>query len=229
MLPCTLGDIDVSATIPAGTIKVIHSLKLFIAENSKSARKFLKSANHPLPQNEIVVNQINKHDPTEGVPDAMQMLTSGVDIGFLSEAGLPGVADPGAIFARKAHELNIPVHSLTGPSSLLLALSASGMNGQSFSFHGYLPKEPEKRKVQIRQLESDSKKEGSCKIFIETPYRNRALFDSIIEVCGVGTLLCVASNLTLEDQYIKTLSIKSWKNNPPDINKKPTVFILEAQ
>ena len=217
-----------SSVLSTSVIKIIHDLNYFVVEKSKSARKFLKLTDHPLSQSELLVYQIDKHNPSSEIDTHIKKIISGVDVGFISESGMPGIADPGSYLAAKAHQAGIIVRSLTGPNSITLALAGSGLNGQSFCFHGYLPKDQDQRRIRIGDLELNSRKLNQTQIFIETPYRNQIMMKDILKVCGPETLLCISSNLTLNDEFHVTLPIKEWKNRVPDLNKKPTVFLLYA-
>ncbi len=225
LIPSSLGSDDVKLYLPQGTIDIIHSLKYFIVENEKTARQFLKTCAIPTPQSELNISVLDKHN----TPDYNNLLVpalKGNDIGLLSEAGCPGVADPGAGVVKAAYANNIVVMPLVGPSSLLLALMASGMNGQSFCFHGYLPIDAEERARKIKLLEKDSISRNQTQLFIETPYRNNQLLKELLIQCDSNTRLCIACNLTMPDQYIATKKISAWKKDLPDLNKKPTVFLI---
>ncbi len=226
LIPCWLGETELDYILPTGVITIIHSLNEFIVENEKSARAFLKRSGIPTAQSQLIIHEINKHDAHFDYGEFLKNCLAGKNIGLLSEAGVPAVADPGAQLVKKAHEKNIKVVPLTGPSSILLALMASGMNGQSFAFHGYLPKEKNELVQKIKLLEKESQQKNQTQIFIETPYRNNQLLSEIIKTCHDQTLLCIASDITLKDQSIKTKSIASWRKTPPDLNKKPTVFLI---
>ena len=225
LIPTTLGTIETDHVIPSRVKDIIASLEFFIVENEKSARHFLKSLDAGVIQSNLKIDVLDKHDQ-EDISGLLKPLTEGNNMGLLSEAGCPGVADPGAEIVKAAHEKNIQVVPLTGPSSVLLALMASGMNGQSFCFNGYLPKEKEQRKLKLKELESRSFKKNQTEIFIETPYRNMQMMEDISSVCEPSTLLCVATDITLKSEMIFTRRVSEWKKNVPDINKRPTVFLL---
>jgi 16S rRNA (cytidine1402-2'-O)-methyltransferase len=212
-------------------------LDYFIAENAKTARAFLKlvSTTHPLgkPLQEIEIRELNINTAASELPALLAPLLAGRNAGLVSEAGVPAVADPGADLVRLAHQKNIPVKPLVGPSSILLALMASGLNGQSFAFQGYLPTDSGQRANRLRQLEQRSRQEKQTQIFIETPYRNEAMLEAIANHCTSSTLLTVATDLTLETETVRTQSVQIWKNEItagrfPDFKKKPTVFLLLA-
>ena len=225
LIPSSLGSDDVHLFLPQGTLDIIRTLKYFIVENEKTARYFLKTCNIPIAQSELVISVLDKHS----TPDFNALLTpalQGNDMGLLSEAGCPAVADPGAGVVKVAYSNNILVMPLIGPSSLLLALMASGMNGQSFCFHGYLPIDAEERVRKIKLLEKDSITRKQTQIFIETPYRNNQLLKDLMNQCDPSSRLCIACNLTLPDQFISTKKIAIWKKELPDLNKKPTVFLI---
>jgi 16S rRNA (cytidine1402-2'-O)-methyltransferase len=226
IIPCTLGGNETDHVIPQDVKRIIASLEYFIVENEKSARYFLKSLDAGIIQPQLKINVLNKHDEKKDIRNFLGPLLEGYNIGLLSEAGCPGVADPGALVVDLAHINKIKVVPLTGPSSILLALMASGLNGQSFCFHGYLPVEKTQRKAMLKKLEKESLTKKQTQIFIETPYRNMPLVNDIVEVCEPATLLCVAADITLETEMIKTHSIGEWKKMIPDINKRPAVFLL---
>jgi len=223
--------------LPASVREITAQLDYFIAENAKTARAFLKlvSTTHPLgkPLQEIEIRELNINTAASELPSLLAPLLAGRNAGLVSEAGVPAVADPGADLVRLAHQKNIPVKPLVGPSSILLALMASGLNGQSFAFQGYLPTDSGQRANRLRQLEQRSRQEKQTQIFIETPYRNEAMLDAIANHCTNSTLLTVATDLTLETESVRTQSIQVWKNEItagrfPDFKKKPTVFLLLA-
>ena len=225
LVPCTLGSEETSCFIPQGVKKIISTLEYFIVENEKSARKFLKKAG-AINQQELHILELDKHELNVNYQSMLLPAVNGMNIGLLSEAGAPAVADPGAAIVNAAHQLQIKVKPLSGPSSILLSLMASGLNGQSFSFHGYLPIEKEARIKKIGLLEKDARVRNQTQLFIETPYRNNQLLKDLIEILSPETKLCIACNITLPDEYILTKSIASWKKQLPELNKKPCVFLL---
>jgi 16S rRNA (cytidine1402-2'-O)-methyltransferase len=209
-----------------------------VAENAKTARAFLKlvAQDHPLarPLQEIRIAELNVNTPPQALTALLQPLLDGVDAGLVSEAGVPAVADPGADLVRLAHQHGIQVRPLVGPSSLLLAVMASGLNGQSFAFNGYLPTDAAQRSKRIAQLEQRSRAEKQTQLLIETPYRNGAMLEALVNACQPGTLVCVATDLTLATESVRTLTAAKWKaqlasGKAPDFHKKPTVFLFLAQ
>jgi 16S rRNA (cytidine1402-2'-O)-methyltransferase len=226
LIPCTLGSTETVHVIPENVKVIISRLEYFIVENEKSARHFLKSLDAGIIQSNLKIAVLDKHDEQKGIGELLKPISEGKNIGLLSEAGCPAVADPGAVVVELAHKKNIKVVPLTGPSSILLALMASGLNGQSFCFNGYLPKEKEHRKLKLKELENSSFKKRQTEIFIETPYRNMQMMEDITSVCEPATLLCIATDITLESEMIFTKPIAEWRKNIPDINKRPTVFLL---
>lgn len=228
LLPTPLGE-DSIHTIPAYVIDIIHSLDVFVVERAKTARHFLKAIAFPKAFDDCLFFELNKRtDPSE-IASFLDPIQEGRSIGLLSEAGVPAVADPGSQLVLKAHQKAVEVMPLVGPSSILLALMASGMNGQSFSFKGYLsPKRPQLAK-ELKKLESLSARMKETQLFIETPYRNTAFFETALQVLGPNTLLGVATDLSLPSQYVVTKTIKDWKKQtPPELHKRPTVFLLLA-
>jgi 16S rRNA (cytidine1402-2'-O)-methyltransferase len=235
LIPNTLGDTETLASVlPEQVQQITSQLDYFVAENAKTARAFLKliGAQHPLckPMQEIQIAELNVNTPAAALADLLAPLLAGRDGGLVSEAGVPAVADPGADLVRLAHQHKIPVRPLVGPSSLLLAVMASGLNGQSFAFNGYLPTDAAQRAARIKELELRSRKEKQTQLFIETPYRNAAMLEALIASCAPGTLVCVATDLSLPTETIRTITAAQWKTAPaPDFHKKPTVFLLLAQ
>ena len=237
LIPNSLGAGALDEVLPASVRETTAQLDYFIAENAKTARTFLKlvSITHPLgkPLQEIEIRELNINTAASELPSLLAPLLAGQNAGLVSEAGVPAVADPGADLVRLAHQKNIPVKPLVGPSSILLALMASGLNGQSFAFQGYLPTDSGQRANRLRQLEQRSRQEKQTQIFIETPYRNEAMLEAIANHCTSSTLVTVATDLTLETETVRTQSVQVWKNEItagrfPDFKKKPTVFLLLA-
>ena len=241
LLPNTLGLAHPTQplfdVIPTEVQKLTAHLGHFVAENAKTARAYLKlvNANYPLrlPLQEIRISELNINTKDSELTALLDPLMNGQDVGLISEAGVPAVADPGANLVRLAHQNNILVRPLVGPSSLLLAVMASGLNGQSFAFNGYLPTDASQRNKRIQELEARSRKERQTQLFIETPYRNGALLEALCQSCQPNTQLCVATDLTLPTESIQTKSASVWsgliaKGQMPDFNKKPTVFLLLA-
>lgn len=244
LIPNTLGPGDadagdpLAALIPTDVQAVAARLDCFIAENAKTTRAFLKliALQHPLarPLQEIEIAELNVNTPEAALPHLLQPLLAGRDAGLISEAGVPAVADPGANLVRLAHARGIRVRPLVGPSSLLLAVMASGLNGQSFAFNGYLPIDAAQRAKQIKLLEERSRKERQTQLFIETPYRNAALLETLASTCQPGTLVCAATDLSLATESIATQTAGAWKKQlaagkTPDLHKRPTVFLLLGQ
>jgi 16S rRNA (cytidine1402-2'-O)-methyltransferase len=215
--------------LPTATREVGCSLRHFVVENAKTARGSLKALGHPTPLRDLDICELPVKLDEESLQALLAPIFAGHDLGLMSEAGCPAVADPGALLVRAAHQQNIKVKPLVGPSSLLLALMASGLDGQRFAFHGYLPARDPERSSAIQALERDSARLKQTQLFIETPYRNTVLFQALLQHCKPVTRLCVASNLTLSSESIFTDSIAGWrKRQAPEIDKHPTVFLLLA-
>ena len=243
LIPNTLGSTEhsddaLAHIIPEQVRATTARLDYFVAENAKSARAFLKliAIKHPLakPLQEITIAELNVNTPAAALAGLLAPLLAGRDAGLVSEAGVPAVADPGADLVRLAHQHGITVRPLVGPSSLLLAVMASGLNGQSFAFNGYLPTDAALRAKRIKELENRSRSEKQTQLFIETPYRNAAMLEALVAQCQPGTLICVATDLSLESESIQTQTGAKWKSRlsagkAPDFHKKPTVFLLLAQ
>lgn len=229
MIPTTLGASDVDKILPTSVKETIHGLNEFIVENSKTARAFLKSMQIPTPQNELTLHVLNKHTEEQELHSYLKACRQGKSIGLISEAGCPGIADPGAEIAAIAHKEDIQIIPLVGPSSILLSLMASGMNGQSFCFHGYLPIDRKEIKKKLKDLESVSRKNHQTQLFIETPYRNSKLLEALLQNLQNQTQLCIACDLSLDTEYIKTKSIQQWKKvTKPDLHKRPCIFLILA-
>jgi 16S rRNA (cytidine1402-2'-O)-methyltransferase len=226
LIPSSLGNEDPEYFLPKETLNVIHRLSFFIVENEKTARAFLKSCKITIPQQELNIFELDKHNPNQDILEFLKPAKEGHSIGLLSEAGCPAVADPGALIVAAAHKLNITVKPLVGPSSLLLALMASGLDGQRFCFHGYLPIEKEARVKAIQKLEKEAQQKKETQLFIETPYRNNQMLNDLLASCNNETRVCLAVSLNTAEEWIKTLRIQDWKKQTPDINKKPCVFLL---
>lgn len=226
LIPTTLGESPLAAILPEQVRQIAASLKVYVAENPKTARQYLKQIGLDTPLQEIEIHTLDKHTKADELLRLLQPALNGKDIGLVSEAGCPAVADPGALLVRLAHSQGIRVVPLVGPSSILLALMGSGMNGQSFAFHGYLPIQKPERCKRISELEKESGSRNQTQIFIEAPYRNQALLEDLVQTCEPGTELCIATDLTLETERIETRKIAEWRKKLPDINKKPTIFLL---
>lgn len=227
LLPNTLGNPDTTRTIPAAVPELTRVVKIYIVENLRSARRFLKSLDRSIDIDQLVFYELNEHTTFEEIPDFLNEVIEGADAAVLSEAGLPAVADPGALVVAMAHQKGIRVIPLTGPSSVLLSLMASGLNGQAFTFHGYLPVKQPERVKKIRELDLTVKRKKETQIFIEAPYRNDGLLSDILASCDSSTLLCVAADLTMESEYIRTKSVGDWKKEKkPSLHKRPVIFLL---
>ncbi len=227
LFPVTLGSNEsIPKVIPVYNHEILHGIRVFIVENIRTARRFIKKSGHPLPIDDMQFFELNKRTSEEAVDAFLKPAENGEDVGILSEAGTPAVADPGAVVVGLAHRKNIRVVPLVGPNSIILTLMASGFNGQQFCFHGYLPIESRQRIVKIRELEQAAWRKSISQIFIETPYRNNSMLESLMKTCKPQTLLCVASNLTLPTEKIVTRNMAGWKKETADLNKKPAVFIL---
>ncbi len=228
LIPTPLGD-DAVHTLPAYVIQTLHRLDYFIVERAKTARRFIKSTEPERPINVLTVFELNKYDPADGIARFLEPAAQGHDIGVLSEAGCPGVADPGALVVQEAHRRGIEVVPMVGPSSLLLGLMASGMNGQSFTFHGYLPHKPNELSSKLKQLELLSQRHQQTQLFIETPYRNNNLLEMMIKTLSPNTQFAVAVDISLPTETIISLPIHQWKKQKlPDFHKRPAIFLLYA-
>lgn len=228
LIPTPLGADDIAWTTPAAVRQCAARLGHYIVEHPKTARQFLKQIGCILPLQEIRMQVLNEHTPFNELEGLLAPLLAGNDVGLLSEAGCPAVADPGAGLVRLAHQRNLRVVPLVGPSSILLALMASGLNGQRFVFRGYLPAERSKRVSKIVELERDSIARDQTQIFIETPYRNQKLLESLVFTCHDDTVLCIACNLTLASEYISTRTVREWRHSLPELNEKPAIFLLQG-
>lgn len=226
LIPTTLGDNAPLEVLPISVKKVIEQVDTFIVENEKNARRFIKSIEPRKQQSSLTLFPLNKFtDPTE-LPSYLDPCLQGKNVGLLSDAGCPGVADPGADIVKIAHDKNIQVVPLVGPSSILLAMMSSGMNGQSFTFNGYLPIDKDEKKQEIKQLERLSFEKNQSQLFIETPYRNNKMLEDMCQYLESNTHICVACDITLPTEYIKTKSVSEWKKNKVDLHKRPTIFII---
>jgi 16S rRNA (cytidine1402-2'-O)-methyltransferase len=232
LIPNTLGDGDeaaLAAVLPVPVRERAGTLASYIGENAKTTRAVLKRVGTTRPIQEIEIRELNVNTPPAEIDKLLAPLLAGIDTGLVSEAGVPAVADPGALLVRRAHERGIKVVPLVGPSSILLALMASGLNGQSFAFHGYLPVDANERVKKLRELEQHSRKAKQTQIFIETPYRNRTMLDALLANCAPSTLVCVAVDLTLPAETIVSRTVTDWKKQPaPDLHKRPAIFLLLA-
>ncbi len=231
LIPNTLGDGDaaaLAAVIPDPVRAQAARLGYFIGENAKTTRAFLKRVGSERPIQEIEIRELNVNTPAAEIDGLLAPILAGSDAGLVSEAGCPAVADPGALLVRRAHQLGVRVVPLVGPSSILLALMASGMNGQSFAFHGYLPVDAAQRAKRLRELEQQSRKASQTQLFIETPYRNRALLETLLTTCTPSTLICVAVDLTLPTERIVTRPASEWQLDLLDLHKRPALFLMLA-
>ena len=228
LIPCTLGEYEPSLVIPAPVLNLLRKLRVFVVEDIRSARRFLSAAGLRGHIGELEFHELNEHTRPEEVPGLADLFKK-EDVGLISEAGLPAVADPGAALVALCHEHGIQVVPLVGPSSLMLALMASGLNGQSFAFCGYLPAKSEERRSALRAVEKRSALENQTQILIETPYRNDSMLADMLAVLRPGTRLCIAADITLPTEFIRTRSIASWKRNPLTIGKRPCVFLILSQ
>ena len=227
LIPTRLGDNAPLEVLPISIKKIIESLDEYIVENEKTARRFIKRICPSKSQASLRLHVLNKYTDASQLPLFLKGCEQGEAIGLLSEAGCPGIADPGADVVKIAHENDIRVIPLVGPSSILLALMSSGMNGQQFTFNGYLPIEKSERKKELKLLEKISYERNQSQIFIETPYRNNSMLSDICDILGKQTSLCIASDITLPTEYIKTKTIAQWKHVSVDLHKRPTIFIIQ--
>lgn len=226
LIPVTLGDTTIEKVLPAYNKAVIQGIRHFIVEDIRSARRFLKKVDSSIDIDALTFYPLNKHTPMEAVASYLQPLQKGDPMGVISEAGCPAVADPGADVVAIAQQKGLKVVPLVGPSSILLSVMGSGFNGQSFAFNGYLPIEPPERAKKLKLLEQRVYTEHQTQLFIETPYRNNKMLEDILHNCRPQTKLCIAANVTCEDEYICTRTIKEWKGKLPDLNKIPCIFLL---
>lgn len=227
LLPTALGDVAWPTYLPAETRATACRLTHFVVENAKTARAELKRLGHPLPLRKLAIEQLPEKPAAADIERLLAPLAAGHDVGVMSEAGCPGVADPGALLVRRAHARGIAVKPLVGPSSLLLALMASGLDGQRFAFHGYLPQREPERSRRIAELDKESQRLNQTQLFIETPYRNAALYQALIVACRAETLLCLASDLTQASETVATRTVADWRRTPPpELERRPTVFLL---
>lgn len=228
LLPVALAEAPAARFLPAFNIETLAAIRHFIVETPKAARAHLKHLGHPTPIAELVITPIPQN-PTPAALDALLApALQGHTLGLLSDAGCPAVADPGAELVARAHQLGIPVRPLIGPSSILLALMASGLGGQRFHFHGYLPIAASERQRSIKALENESRKQHCTQIFIETPYRNNALLATLLTTCAPATRLCIATDLTGANEHIRTQPISQWRKHPTELPRTPTIFLLHA-
>ena len=226
MIPTTLGGEQVDDVIPVTVQQIIRGIRYFVVEDIKSARRYLRRIDREFPIDDSHFFELNKRTDSSEIVRFLAPAKDGADIGMISEAGCPGVADPGAELVTVAHEKGIRVHPLVGPSSILLALMGSGFSGQEFTFHGYLPKERKERIRRLKDFEADARRTGYTHIFMDTPFRNMNVLDDLLNELADPTQLCIASNLTLPDESVWTMSVKDWRENAYDLNKKPALFLI---
>lgn len=226
LIPTTLGETALDTILPAQNDQIIISLKYLIVENIRTARRFLKKVNREINIDELTFFELNQHTSPEEISTFLKPMQDGYDMGVISEAGCPAVADPGADVVAIAQQRNYIVKPLVGPSSILLSLMASGFNGQSFTFHGYLPIQQSDRVKMLKKMEAQIYNNHQTQLFIETPYRNMKMLEDILTVCMPDTKLCIAADITLETEFIKTKTVKEWKSQKPDLNKRPCIFLL---
>lgn len=226
LIPVTLGGDDFKDVIPEKVIILTRQLRFFIVEDTRSARRFLRLIDKGFPINDTVFRELNEHTMESEIAEYLEPVFKGVDIGIMSEAGLPGIADPGSRIIAIAHKRKLKIVPLAGPSSILLALISSGLNGQNFTFNGYLPVKPDERRARIKELERKSH-EGYAQIFMETPYRNQKMLESLISTCSGETMLCIAADITLPTEFIRTMKISEWSKNIPSLNDRLAVFVMQ--
>lgn len=226
LIPVPLAENAAAKSFTPYLVDTINSITEYIVENEKTARKFLKEAGLKTAQSELLIHDYGKHNRGNSLGYFFAGLEAGKAVGLMSEAGCPGVADPGAEIVAEAHKRNIKVVPLVGPSSILLALMASGFNGQSFTFHGYIPIDKAERVKKIRELELLSSKNDQTQIFIETPFRNNSMLEEVLRSCNPKTKLCIACDVTAETEFIKTMHIEAWRKQVPDLHKRPAIFLI---
>lgn len=226
LIPTTLGDNAPLEVLPISVKKIVEQTNTYIVENEKTARRFIKKISSGKSQSSLELFHLNKFTDASELPEFLEPCLKGINVGLLSDAGCPGVADPGADIVKLAHQQNIKVVPLVGPSSILLAMMSSGMNGQSFTFNGYLPIDKDERKKEIKRLERLSFDYNQSQIFIETPYRNNKMIEDLSKALDKNTSVCVACDITLPTEFIKTQSANDWKKNMVDLHKRPTIFII---
>lgn len=226
LIPVTLGDTAIEKVLPSYNKEIILGIKHFIVEDVRSARRFLKKVERSINIDELTFFTLNKHTSPEEISGYLKPLLGGESMGVISEAGCPAVADPGADVVAIAQRKNLKVVPLVGPSSIILSVMGAGFNGQSFAFHGYLPIEPAERIKRIKVLEQRIYTENQTQLFIETPYRNNKMMEDIVKNCRPQTKLCIAANITCEDEFIKTKTVKEWQGKLPDLSKIPCIFLI---
>ena len=226
LIPVTLGDTPIAQVLPSYTKEVISGIRHFIVEEVRTARRFLRATDPTFPIDDCTFYPLNKHTQPEAISGYLRPLEQGQPMGVISEAGCPAVADPGADVVAIAQRKGLQVVPLVGPSSIILSVMASGFNGQSFAFNGYLPIEPDERTRKLKMLEQRAYAEQQTQLFIETPYRNNKLVEEILRICKPHTRLCIAANLTCPDAYVHTRTVSNWKGHVPDLSKRPCIFLI---
>jgi len=226
LIPVTLGETGIDRVLPPYNREIISQISYFVVENIRSARRFLKKTDNTIQIDNLTFFELNKHTSSAAISDFLNPISDGHSVGVISEAGCPAVADPGADIVAIAQRKNIPVIPLIGPSSVILSLMASGFNGQSFAFHGYLPIDSNERASKLKLLEQRVFSENQTQLFIETPYRNQKLLEDLLKTCHPSTKLCVAADITCESEFIKTKTISEWKKQLPDLDKRPCVYLI---
>ncbi|MBQ6693482.1 MAG: SAM-dependent methyltransferase [Bacteroidaceae bacterium] len=226
LLPVTLGETPLESVLPRRNFEVIAGIRHFIVENVRTARRFLRQVDSQFDIDGSQFFELNKHTSPQDISGFLAPLYEGKPMGVISEAGCPAVADPGADVVAIAQRKGFKVVPLVGPSSIILSVMASGFNGQSFTFHGYLPIKPDERARKLRQLEQRIYNDNETQLFIETPYRNGKMIEDILKNCRQQTKLCIAANLTCDDEYVRTLTVREWRGKIPEISKKPCIFLL---
>ncbi len=226
LIPVTLGETTIDRVLPSYNREIIVGIKYFIVENERTARRFLKQTDSSIDIDELTFFVLNKHTPQEEIAGFLKPVGNGYSIGIISEAGCPAIADPGADVVALAQRQGIRVVPLVGPSSILLALMASGFNGQNFAFHGYLPIETDQRIKMLKSLEQQVYSKNQTQLFIETPYRNGKLVEDILKTCNSSSKLCIAADITCENEFIRTQTVGEWKRQVPDLSKRPCLFLL---
>jgi 16S rRNA (cytidine1402-2'-O)-methyltransferase len=225
LIPVTLGATDYQYVIPEKVLNLTRSLRHFAVEEIRSARRYLRLIDRTFPIDDSVFFELNEHTVDAEIISILDVVVKGSDIGLMSEAGLPGIADPGSVLVKAAHKKGISVIPLSGPSSIIMALISSGMNGQKFAFHGYLPVRTEERNIKLKEIQKRAQS-GETQIFMETPYRNQKMFDSILSVCQPDTKVCIAADITLPEEFIRTKKISEWRKSIPDLNNRLVLFLI---
>lgn len=228
LIPTTLGESDTARVIPSEVSAIVREIRYFIVENIRTARRYLRKMDPTLNIDDLQFFELNQHTDSQVTAAYLNPILEGFDVGIISEAGCPGIADPGAEVVKQAHTKQIRVIPLVGPSSILLSLMASGMNGQNFAFIGYIPVKPAERVKAIKEIEKRSSVENQTQIFIEAPYRNTQLIKDLVNTLNDQTRLCIGCDITLDTEYIKTQTVAQWKKGVPDFNKRPAIFLIQG-